>query len=125
MTALVVRRCWHVLLASTFLVAYLTGNGFGRLHAIAGWCVLAALLLRLGVALAVPTGSDLALWRARRRPWLGWLAALVLSLVLAAGISGLPAEAGEAARELHSRLSDLAMAMVGGHMSLMLLLFAA
>jgi len=72
-----------------------------------------------------PAGGDLALRRTRRRKGLGWVAALVLTVVFAAAISGLPADAGEAARALHSRLSDFALALVGGHMSLMLLLFAA
>ena len=108
-----------------FLTAYLTGNGFGQLHVVAGALVLAALALRLGVAVMAPAGGDLALRRTRRRKWLGWAAALVLMVVFAAAISGLPADAGEAAQALHSRLSDLALALVSGHIGLMLLLFAA
>jgi len=127
MTAVVARRCWHVLLALAFLTAYLTGDvaTFGRLHSLAGMAVLVAIAGRLGAAALAPADGDLALRRPRRRRWLGLAAGLVLVAALAAAASGLTAEAGAAASAWHARLSDFALAVAGGHMSLMLLLFAA
>ena len=98
---------------------------FGSIHTIAGEIVLAAVAVRLTLAALAPAGGDLALRRPRRRGWLAATAAVMLTAALAAAVSGLWAESGEGAARLHAGLSDLALAAAGGHMSLMLLLFAA
>jgi len=120
------RRCWHVALAAAFLTAYLTGDvgSFGTLHFAAGYVVLAALTFRLGAEFLVPAAAPLSLRRQRRRRWLGPLAASMLVVALAAAASGLPFW-GALAEKLHPLLSDLAIALAGGHMMLMLVLFAA
>ena len=125
--AVVARRGWHVLLALAFLSAYLTGDvaTFGGAHVASGIMVLAVLVIRLGGEALVSASSEWSLRRQRRRRWLGWGTLLVLAMAAAASATGLWAEIDPAAGPLHSWTSELALAVVGAHMGVMLLLFAA
>lgn len=127
---------WHVVLASAFLVACLTGDvaTFGQIHLYAGGLALAALLLRVamavkGGALALPRPAlSLSLRRPAgggRPPALAWTTVLLLLAAPAAAVSGWPAMTSPAAADLHAQLSDWAMGLVGVHAALVLALFAA
>ncbi len=128
---------WHLVLFAVFIVAYLSGTDASlvRIHLYAG-CVLVSLLaLRLAIGLASPAGGALALrlpnfipWRAaarNRHPVLAWITALLLVAVPVAAATGWNAGATQAAADLHSELSNLAVGLVAVHATVVIAIFAA
>ena len=130
---------FHATLAGSFLVGYLTGDEdtYG-MHQFAGYTALAALVVRVAVALAAKAGplrfprpSPRATldWLARllagdvrargqRSPLLAWMAVAVLAVVGAAAATGAVADFVTPVEHLHEAIAEASLAVVLAHIAL-------
>ncbi len=122
----ILARLWHVGLAVTFVVAYLSGDmsTFGNIHLAAGYGVLAILALRLVVGVFSRADSPLALPRPRMNVRRKLMVAVMLLAALAAAASGLGA-VGVSGTAMHATIANVALGVATLHMTIMLCLFAA
>ncbi len=135
----ILRRLWHVLIAGSFLAAFLTtdDSNFGNTHIVTGYLALGLLVLRIAVGIASPARSWLALPRPSlaalvrrggerrgRPPVLAWMAIVMLLAVGASVVSGFGADSSKAVEALHGKLSDIALALATVHIAIVTLIFA-
>lgn len=118
-------RLWHAVIAGGFLVAYLTGDeDTYAMHLFSGWLMVAAVLLRLAVALIAPPGSPFRLTRPSRSRLVQWsLSATLASLALAA-FSGIGADLWLLMEKPHAVLANLAAWTAAIHIAIMVLVIA-
>lgn len=129
-------RLWHAWLAGGFLVAWLTADeDTYAMHQFSGYAVLAALALRLMVAMVAPAASPWRLPRPKlprpkprgnakgRNPLLAWCAAaLLISITLAAALGAL-ADGLSWLEHPHEALANLALWVICAHVGLVVFLF--
>lgn len=131
---------FHAALSGAFLVAWLTGDEdtYG-MHLFAGYAVLTALGVRLGVGLLAPAGSPLRLphlslaavraWLRRvlgtagpggagRSPLYAWMAVAMLGFAAAVAASGWLADRLGSLEELHEALAELTPAVIAAHVAI-------
>ncbi|GAA0577315.1 cytochrome b/b6 domain-containing protein [Caenispirillum bisanense] len=129
-------RAWHAVIAGGFLVAYLSGDSdrLYIMHQVAGYTVLAAVVVRLLVAAFARTVP----WRMPRaslagtREWLrsgrgrhplfAWLALALFVTVGAAAASGMAAHWLTWVEDLHEGLSTVSLWVVLGHAGFILVM---
>lgn len=122
-------RLWHAALAGGFAVAYITADeDTYRMHLFAGYWVLTALVLRLGLAL-IGSGSgplrlprpslsalrDRLAGRPGRNPVFGWMGAALLFALAGGVLSGIVADALPAAEDIHEGLAEAGLWLVIAH----------
>ncbi len=114
------RTLWHLGVALGFITAYVTSDAasFGDLHVWIGYGILAALGIRLIMGL---TGGRFAftVLRAKRPRW-AWIGPVLGMLVVAAIVSGFPAEGNGATEHRHALWSQAALAAAVSHGTVML-----
>jgi cytochrome b len=142
---------WHAVISGAFIVAYFSGDeDTYAMHQFAGYLVLAALGIRLIAALLAPQGSPLRIRRPTPAPLTAWLAALVagngargtgpaslprrplltlmattlLISIVATAASGAAADFLPFIEHLHELLGELALWIVLGHVTSVVLLNA-
>lgn len=127
-------KLWHVGLAASFVVAYVSADEDTYLiHQIAGYTLLALLALRLVVALRAvspspwrPPRPSLSAARAwittgrGRHPLFAWFAAALLAGLSAAALTGALADAFTFFEDLHEALAEATLCGVVGHVLFML-----
>lgn len=118
-------RMWHAALAGGFVVAFATGDeDTYRMHLFAGWWVVGAVALRLAAGLAAPAGSPLALTGTLgRKPVMRWMAALLLAVVAAAGLSGVAADVIPMLEDPHEAVSQASAWVVLAHVAVVVAVF--
>lgn len=124
-------RLWHAALAGGFLVAYVTADeDTYAMHVFAGYWVVAAIALRLGMALAGSANGPLALPRPRlrrlkpgRAPIFAWMAAALIVAMAVAGLTGIVADVLPAAEHLHEGLAEASLWLVLGHAAIVAWIF--
>lgn len=124
-------RLWHAALAGGFLVAYVTADeDTYAMHVFAGYWVVAAIALRLGLALAGSTGGPLALPRPRlhrtkpgRAPIFAWMAVVLIAGMAVAGLTGIIADVLPAAEDLHEGLAEASLWLVLAHAAIIAWIF--
>ncbi|MBI3444936.1 MAG: DUF1924 domain-containing protein [Magnetospirillum sp.] len=124
-------RLWHAALAGGFLVAYVTGDeDTYRMHVFAGYWVVAALVLRLGLALLGSGTGPLALPRPRltwirpgRNPAFAWMAVILIVGMALAGLSGIGADSVNALEDLHEGLAQASLWLVLAHAAIIAWIF--
>ena len=137
---------FHAVMSGAFLVAYLTGDEdtYG-MHVVAGYAVLAALLVRLAAALVAPANSPLRLpgprlgeaarylgrllsgdpaARRERSPLYAWVAALLLIGTGSAALSGAITDFVPRLDDVHEALGELSLYIAICHIAIVLLLRA-
>lgn len=138
-TALAALRAWHAVVAGGLLVTIVTGDSedYYVMHQVAGYAVLAAVVLRLAVGLAVrkglwrlPRPSVSAAWRwlsgagvKGRHPLFAWLAVALIVTVGGAAATGMGAHWLTALEDPHEALSEAAQAVVVAHILFLLWVF--
>ncbi|MBI5164293.1 MAG: hypothetical protein HY985_10375 [Magnetospirillum sp.] len=120
-------KLWHAWVSGGFLVAYLTADeDTYAMHVFAGYAVLAAIAVRLLMALVAPEGSPLRLTRPSlsvfrdrkgRHPLFAWLAALLLAVVGGAAVSGLLADATPWLEDPHEAVSEASVWVIAAHVA--------
>jgi cytochrome b len=130
-------RGWHAALSGAFLVAYLSGDeDTYAMHQVAGYLVLAAILVRLVAGVVAPAGSPLRLPRpdpaplrnrlsargGAARPWPMRPLLALMAIVLLVGIgvaagSGAVADAVPSVEAVHEALGELALWIVLAHVA--------
>lgn len=124
-------RLWHAALAGGFLVAYVTADeDTYAMHVFSGYWVVAAIALRLGLAVIGAAGGPLALPRPRlvrvkpgRNPLFAWMAAVLLAGMAVAGLTGIVADVLPAAEDLHEGLAESTLWLVLGHAAIVAWIF--
>ncbi|EME71692.1 hypothetical protein H261_02131 [Paramagnetospirillum caucaseum] len=124
-------RLWHAALAGGFLVAYVTADeDTYAMHVFSGYWVVAAILLRLLLALAGSGGGPLALPKPRltwirpgRNPLFAWMAVLLLAGMAVAGVSGIAADFIPFVEDLHEGLAEASLWLVLAHAAVIAWIF--
>lgn len=124
-------RLWHAALAGGFLVAYVTADeDTYAMHVFAGYWVVAAIALRLLLAVIGAKTGPLALPRPRlscpkpgRNPLFAWMAAILIGGMVLAGVSGIAADAITWLEDLHEGLAEASLWLVIGHAVLIAWIF--
>lgn len=125
-------RAWHAWLSGGFVVAWITADeDTYAMHQFAGYAVLAAIAVRLLVALIAPKGSPWRLPRPRlnllsakgRNPLLAWFAAALLAGVGLAALTGALADAVPWMEDPHEAASELSLWVIFAHVGFVLYLF--
>lgn len=124
-------RLWHAALAGGFVVAYATADeDTYAMHVFAGYWVLAALALRLLLALIGSSTGPLRLPRPRlsfgkpgRNPLFAWMAALLLPALALGGITGVIADVIPAAEDLHEGIAEAGLWLVIAHAAIIAWIF--
>lgn len=133
---------WHGLFAGAYTIAFVTSEGAGHLHELAGYITVGLLVLRFAVALTVNEKSvwslpwaPRALWKAFGRklirdpaaalrgrtpfaPLTGLLVLVSVALAATTGLATLPVEALE---DLHEGAASLTYPAVLGHLAVVFL----
>ncbi|MBI2235509.1 MAG: DUF1924 domain-containing protein [Magnetospirillum sp.] len=125
-------RLWHAWIAGSFLVAYVTADeDTYAMHLFAGYSVVAAIAVRLGLAVLPVVRLPRPDWRAAltwlstrkgRNPLFAWIGAAVLVLVGVSGLSGALADGVTWLEDPHEALSELALWVVLGHIGFIALI---
>ncbi|CCG40062.1 DUF1924 domain-containing protein [Magnetospirillum molischianum] len=109
-------RLWHAALAGGFLVAWLTADeDTYRMHVFAGYWVLIAVALRLGLAAIGTPRGPLALVRPGRSRLMIWMGGILMTMVGAAALSGVVADAVTSVEDLHEGLSEGGLWLIPAH----------
>jgi hypothetical protein len=124
-------RAWHAWLSGGFVVAWITADeDTYAMHQFAGYAVLAAIVVRLLVALIAPKGSPWRLPRPRlnlsakgRNPLLAWFAAGLLAGVGLAALTGALADVTTWMEDPHEAASELTLWVIFAHVGFVLYLF--
>lgn len=142
---------WHAIFSGAFIVAYLSGDeDTYAMHQFAGYLLLAALVIRLIVAMVAPLGSPLRLRRPDlaslkawattalenvramsdrlpalpRAPVFAAMAALLLAVIGSTAASGAVADFIPLIEDLHEAFGTLALWVVLGHVAIVLVIHA-
>jgi cytochrome c553 len=118
-------RLWHAALMGGFVVAYATGDeDTYRMHVFAGYWLLAALAVRLVLAMVGSKPGPLGFGMAKSgRRLFAWMAGLLLVVLGLADLSGVLADAIPAVEDPHEALANLALAVVLGHAAIVAWIF--
>jgi len=117
-------RLWHAALAGGFLVAWLTADeDTYKMHVFAGYWVLIAVALRLGLATIGARGGPLALVRPGRSRLMIWMGGVLMTMVGFAALSGVIADGVTSVEDLHEGLSNTALWLIPAHAALVAWVF--
>lgn len=124
-------RLWHAALAGGFLVAYVTADeDTYAMHVFAGYWVVAAIALRLALAMIGSKTGPLALPRPRlawtrpgRNPLFAWMAAILVIGMAVAGVTGIAADFIPFLEDLHEGLAEASLWLVLGHAAIIAWIF--
>lgn len=117
-------RLWHAALAGGFLVAWLTADeDTYRMHVFAGYWVLIAVSLRLGLAAMGTPRGPLALVRPGRSRLMIWMGGVLMTMVGLAALSGVIADGVTSVEDLHEGLSNTALWLIPAHAALVAWVF--
>ncbi|CUW38244.1 conserved membrane protein of unknown function(Cytochrome c domain,167-278) [Magnetospirillum sp. XM-1] len=124
-------RLWHAALAGGFLVAYVTADeDTYAMHVFAGYWVVAAIALRLGLAALGSSSGPLALPRPRlawarpgRNPLFAWMAAILIVGMAVAGVTGVAADFIPPLEDLHEGLAEASLWLVLAHAAIIAWIF--
>ena len=121
-------KAWHAALAGAFVVAYLTaGEDFYAMHQFAGYAVLVAIVLRLGLGALADGRGPLRLprpldavrgWRAGRggrNPLFALFAAALLATVGAVALLGATADLLPRWEDPHEAVAEASLWLIGAH----------
>lgn len=124
-------RLWHAALAGGFLVAYVTADeDTYAMHVFAGYWVVAAIALRLALAMVGSSTGPLALPRPRlawvkpgRNPLFAWMAVLLIGGMAVAGVTGIAADFIPFLEDLHEGLAEASLWLVLAHAAIIAWIF--
>lgn len=122
-------KVWHAWIGGAFVVAYLTADeDTYSMHLFAGYAVLAAIIVRLLAAMAIPSAGPLRLprpslqslasWfaiRKGRHPLFAWFAAALLLSVGLAALSGALADVVTWLEHPHEAIAVASLWVIFGH----------
>jgi len=118
------QRLWHAALAGGFLVAWLTADeDTYKMHVFAGYWVLIAVALRLGLATVGTPQGPLALTRPGRSRLMIWMGSVVMTMVGIAALTGVIADGKSAFEDVHEGLSNAALWLIPAHAALVAWVF--
>ncbi|HLO74830.1 MAG TPA: hypothetical protein VK196_00060 [Magnetospirillum sp.] len=124
-------KVWHAWVGGGFLVAYLTADeDTYSMHVFAGYAVLAAIVVRLLIAMAAPSAGPLRLprpsWRALaewlavrkgRHPLFAWFAVALLAVVGLAAASGALADSFTWLEDPHEAIAEASLWVIFAHIA--------
>lgn len=118
------QRVWHAALAGGFLVAWLSADeDTYKMHVFAGYWVLIAVALRLGLATIGTPQGPLALARPGRSRLMIWMGSIVMTMAGLAALSGVIADGKAAFEDVHDALSNTALWLIPAHAALVVWVF--
>ncbi|MGE5476014.1 MAG: hypothetical protein ACM3Q1_05120 [Bacteroidales bacterium] len=131
-------KVWHAWVGGGFLVAYLTADeDTYSMHLFAGYAVLAAIVVRLLVAMLAPANGPMRMprpslaalrqWLLERRgrhPLFAWFAVALLAIVGLAAASGAVADFATWMEDPHEAVAEASLWVIFGHIAFVTYIYA-
>jgi cytochrome b len=131
-------KVWHAWVGGGFLVAYLTADeDTYSMHLFAGYAVLAAIVVRLLVAMLAPSNGPMRMprpslaalrqWLSERRgrhPLFAWFAVALLAIVGLVAASGAVADFATWMEDPHEAVAEASLWVIFGHIAFVTYIYA-